>query len=118
MKCQAYVVYRRLVGRTDKLQPIYWWYEDDPEGREAAIKSYRTHKSTLEILPVQKCDGEIIAHISAINEPYFGGTSAELSIEYKCSKCGCTNDWPVYSRLPLDENALSQFVTDAIRNMP
>lgn len=33
------------------------------------------------------CFGRVTATLKAVDEPYFGGTSAELHIEWTCSRC-------------------------------
>lgn len=61
---------------------------------------------------IKECGGKIVADMSAKDEPYFGGTSARLSIEYKCQKCGCT----VFHELP-NEMTISQFLTEYIAQL-
>jgi hypothetical protein len=61
----------------------------------------------------KRCGGNIIVTVEAVNEPYFGGTSASLEITYKCDKCGCT--W--YPELPT-EFSISKFLTKAFQEMP
>lgn len=34
------------------------------------------------------CDGEIEIDIQAVDEPYFGGSSASLRVEFRCNVCG------------------------------
>ncbi len=42
------------------------------------------------------CDGDIIGEIVAVEEPYMGGVSASLEVNYRCTKCSCNN----YKDLP------------------
>lgn len=58
------------------------------------------------------CDGDVMAEIKAIDEPYYGGASAELSVEFKCSKCKCTH----YPELP-DKYNINEWLNKVLREM-
>lgn len=34
----------------------------------------------------RECGGNIAASVSVVNEPYFGGTSASLDVDYTCDR--------------------------------
>lgn len=61
----------------------------------------------------RECRGNIIAQILVVNEPYFGGTSASLEIEYTCGRC----KQPLYGpRLPRESDELAAILTEYIAN--
>lgn len=60
------------------------------------------------------CGGNIICTIDAKEEPYYGGCSAALDVEYKCDKCGQINFYP---ELPSYSSELSKFITKIIAEM-
>lgn len=106
MRCGAYVVYeeRRRKGsgkpymKKVKCAPSWIAFVNPdgiPEGAE-------------------RCDGNIIATVAAVDEPYMGGTSAKLEIEYKCDKCGET----FYNELPEDAESLSTVLTQWVAGLP
>lgn len=66
-----------------------------------------------------RCDGNIIATIQAVDEPYMGGHSAELEVTYKCDKCGANffNELPMHTGGRISAE-LSAFVTAAIAALP
>jgi len=35
----------------------------------------------------ERCGGDVTITVRAVNEPYYGGTSAQLEIEATCSRC-------------------------------
>lgn len=57
------------------------------------------------------CGGTIEALVAAEDEPYMGGSSAVLSISYKCSRCGHTYHG---TTLPSDSDTLSAWLTAQI----
>jgi hypothetical protein len=59
------------------------------------------------------CGGEIRANISAYDEPYYGGTSARLDVQYKCQECGETT----FHELPRDDEGLSEFLTRIVADL-
>lgn len=61
---------------------------------------------------VQCPGGQIIAHVLAAEEPYLGGTNAELRVSYRCKECGHS----YYPELP-DAYNISEFLTEAIERM-
>lgn len=40
----------------------------------------------------EPCDGTIRVSVSAQEEPYFGGVSAELYVNFSCSKCKMSDE--------------------------
>lgn len=60
------------------------------------------------------CGGNIIATVRAIDEPYFGGSSAELEVHLECDRCKNTfhgDDAP-------NKYNISALVTKFVRDMP
>lgn len=70
----------------------HWWtkYPDDPNWADT-----------------EACDGTVVATVEAEDEPYFGGRSAELRVQFKCDLCGNT-DFP---ELPWNGATLSAWIT-------
>lgn len=60
----------------------------------------------------ETCDGDVVVKILAVDEPYFGGSSAKLSVEFKCKKCGCTH----YSELPNEYN-INEWLNKILKEM-
>ena len=56
-----------------------------------------------------RCQGKILVDIQAVDEPYFGGSSASLEITYKCNECGCTS---FMGRVPTDTTNFLQTILD------
>lgn len=53
------------------------------------------------------CSGDVFGEIVAVDEPYMGGTSAELEVNYHCTECTCNH----YKDLPSKYN-ISAFLND------
>ena len=64
---------------------------------------------------VSTCDGNIQAVIMAKDEPYLGGCSSVLSVEWRCDTCGLSHGHP---ELPTSEEGLSKFITELLNNAP
>lgn len=113
MTCSAYVLYRerRKRGTGKPYQKVVRWFARDVDVHEQVIKDdlARFGASVTELI---RCAGRIVATISAIEEPYFGGTSAEISIKYRCDTCGCD----IFPELPRTAEFLSTFITDVIND--
>lgn len=59
----------------------------------------------------ERCCGVIIASISAVDEPYFGGSSASLEVDYRCHRC---NQSLSGEELPTEPDDLSSILTRQI----
>jgi len=119
MKCVAWVVYATNIKANPKYRrrkPIGWWPVDDP----AWVNTIRLQHTSMLVEDAVKCDGNIVASISAVDEPQWGGSYPELKIEYRCDRCGSNQDWYVdgpHKLLPRNDDELSKFVTRAIGDM-
>ena len=82
MNCQCWV----LPHLTNKNKAELLTY---PRGTlELAEKQLGSQERKHRVDEIERCNGKIIATIKAIDEPYFGGSSAQLEITYKCNRCG------------------------------
>jgi hypothetical protein len=63
---------------------------------------------------LEECGGDIEAEVEAVDEPYFGGSSATLEINYKCVRCGN----PCFFTLPNCRDTLSALLTRTIATLP
>jgi hypothetical protein len=101
MKCRAKVIRYKKSGRVCfTINP-----DANPSQVEYAINSIPAKK--LEALNLyadngllQECQGKIVGTIQAVEEPYYGGVSADLSVEFKCDTCGHS----YYPNLPTKYN--------------
>lgn len=66
------------------------------------------HKDT-KVENLRHCDGKITVEIKAVDEPYYGGSSAMLEVNYKCDKC----EFPYYESLPNQYN-INEFMKNII----
>lgn len=60
----------------------------------ATVPQHR--KDTVDLETYEICDGSIKAQIHAVDDPYFFGVSASLSVNFVCDSCGFahTDDFP------------------------
>ena len=100
----------------------YGWYA--PTKKPAILLGYAPNgelsKQNLDYLKkahpnyilgeAKKCDGDIVAEVSAVDEPY--GLGADLSVEFKCNKCGYMPDG-----LPTGEHSLNEFLNKILEDM-
>jgi hypothetical protein len=61
------------------------------------------------------CIGDIEVSIMAQDEPYFGGSSARLEVQWNCNNCGCT--YHPERELPTEYN-ISEWVNSLIKALP
>jgi hypothetical protein len=80
--------------------------------KPSLIASIKTHDEIEEIkqhfhaiVQIEPCKGQIKARVYAVDEPYYGGTSARLEVEFYCEKCKI----PVEG-LPSNETELNDFL--------
>lgn len=69
-------------------------------------------KTIRELYPqAEPCQGNIIATVAVENEPYMGGTSATLAVEYRCDRC---KEFIYGPHLPREDDELSAILTKYI----
>lgn len=114
MKCNSFLVYYKedVKGKRKIFSSISpsWRYE--PNFFEYWKENNVTPKTLakIDLAGTMDCDGNIICEVSAVDEPYFGGSSASLEIKYKCDKCGQT----YFKHLPQTSGEMSDFMTRKI----
>jgi len=62
---------------------------------------------------LKACGGKISVEIKAVNEPEWGGSYVDLSIEYKCDRCGL----PCNPELPQNDQELTVFMNETLTQM-
>lgn len=63
----------------------------------------------------QICDGEIEIDIQAVDEPYYGGSSAELRVEFRCNKCG--NSWYPERNFPQYSHEVNEWINKILKEI-
>lgn len=114
MKCNSIIVYykkRTKTGKPRTYATIPFYYHKDSDYWEFFKEN--NDVSGLEWDSSNLCDGEIVATVEAVDEPYFGGTSAALNISYICNKCGGVY---IDDSLPNEYN-ISDWLTNRIKEM-
>ena len=61
------------------------------------------------------CDGDIEAVVGTEDQPYYGGCTTVLDVNWKCNKCGQVFAHP---ELPTEPNEFSKFVTKLLESAP
>ena len=106
MKCNCWVLPHATNKNKAKLLTF-------PQGTwELSENQLLGQKQKNRVNEIERCKGKIIAIVKAINEPYFGGSSAQLDVEYTCSRCG--SHWSY--DLPNEYN-ISDFLTNYVENL-
>jgi len=86
MKCNAYI---RRTTRKYKGQIVPDKVDVIPEWMTLPHKSlWCTPERLIADGYTERCDGRIVAHVDADEEPYYGGTSARFVGGFRCEKCG------------------------------
>ena len=112
MRCGAVITYkerRSQAGTRMAIDPratVTWYATGDlgPFDWHHTLADYLAKPNT------EICDGNVVATVEAEEEPYMGGSSAILSITYKCDKCA--NDF--FPELPQSGEELSAMLTGHI----
>jgi hypothetical protein len=134
MKCRAWVVekpgrkkgngerYTKIVAVRDAYvrTETQYLYEDTKNktkltgiGKPKRVVFYPTPPETHPDATL--CGGKIIVEVKAVDEPYYGGTSATFEIEYKCERC----KWTFHGAdLPTTQEEVSKLLTDYIEQLP
>ena len=112
MKCNSLLIYykEQVKGKRKLFASIAPHYRLEPDILEWVSRQNARKIDKIDLINTDECDGKIIATISAVDEPYFGGSSAELKILYKCEKCG----QGYYKELPQTSFDLSEWMTKKI----
>lgn len=114
MRCNSLLVYYKeeVKGKRKIFSSISPSFRYEPNFFEYWKDNAVTSKTLakLDLVGTMDCDGNIICEISAVDEPYYGGSSACLEIKYRCDKCGQT----CFKHLPQNSSELSKFMTDKI----
>jgi hypothetical protein len=106
MKCRHWVVW---ILRHGKRKPFIIAPDRDTALEETRLRLARFKQPPVLTEP-QLCGGAITATVTAVDEPFFGGTSAELEISYGCNQCGALV-LPYEFQLPRTESELSIWLT-------
>lgn len=125
MKCRAWVIEKpgRKKGNGERAVVIQSvgdaYVREHTEGNGDAKKpKFWIVRSILQPTPPRPdatlCGGAIEATISAVDEPYYGGSSARLDITYVCKRCKHTYHGP---DLPTTSEELSALVTQHIAGL-
>lgn len=114
MVCNSLLIYYKeeVNGKKRLFSSISPSWRDEPNFLEYWKENNVTPKTLakIDLVGTMNCDGRIICEVSAVDEPYYGGSSASLEIKYKCDKCGQT----YFKHLPQNSSELSNFMTDKI----
>ncbi len=100
MKCRAWVKPKPTKRKPEQVEQVSYNYPtvygvtpDQPAG------------TTL-------CGGHVVmSKLGAYDEPYYGGTSAVLEMQFKCERCGNTY---FGQEVPTDADELRAFVTQVL----
>lgn len=126
MRCRAWVIEkpgRKLANgeRAVKIESIADAYprefnQPDLDSQTLKFRSVRKVDKPFPPRPdATLCGGEIEATVAAVDEPYYGGTSARLEIHYTCTRCKHTYHGP---DLPTEGEGLSKMLTEYVANLP
>lgn len=105
---------RNAHGTTMRPDPAItqtWWQTSDKG--VGTPKRSKTFDQLLEAPNTKLCEGKISVKIEAEDEPYMGGSSAVLSITYKCYECGNT----FFPHLPQTSDALNALLEGVVEGM-
>ena len=98
MKCDNMIAVERK-SRGEKITIVSAW------------NGYHLHEKQKDrehlIAIAEECGGTIKVWIQALDEPYFGGSSASLEVEWKCDRCG----WIAFE-FPTDRDDLCSFINE------
>jgi hypothetical protein len=111
MKCGSLLIYYKDSIRICQTISPSWRQEDGFLESYLEINVPPKLEKKINLETFGDCDGEIIAEVSAIAEAYWGGSSAELEVKYKCNKCGQT----YYKELPHTPEELSEWITKKLK---
>lgn len=67
-------------------------------------------KEKIDLDNIQLCGGKIIAQMDCHDEPYYGGTTAEMDIDFVCENCKQT----YFPELPQSLEQLNDWITKKI----
>ena len=104
MRCGCYVKHETTPKGRERTNVVSWWHTTDA-GVGGTFSTGQLLDQGYEI-----CQGRVKVTIKAEDEPYYGGSSASLSIEYICDSCG----WMFHPQLPQNGEDLSRMLTRAL----
>jgi hypothetical protein len=116
MKCRAKVIYFAKKTKTGKKSIAFTLNPDSTSDELLRFIKYDKRPSRYELYArngeMYECQGHIQCQISAINEPYMGGSSAGLSVIFKCDTCG-------HSHYPylFNEYTINEWINNIISKM-
>ena len=92
MRCGAIITYKERRNQSgtsmvlDRRNVQTWWGTSDKGvfPKAPSFADYLAKPNT------KVCEGEVAVKVEAEEEPYYGGSSAVLSIKYECNFCGNT----------------------------
>ena len=112
MKCTAKVIFgHRTKGKSTKEKQLGYVQEQFHDNLEEYLSPWKKEGYTITRIS-NLCEGKIIAEVRAEDEPYYGGTSANLVVNFTCDRCGCT----YFKDLP-NESSISEFLTNVVENL-
>ncbi len=118
MKCRAKVVYYKKLNKSNKKKIAFTMNPDITEPQiehmlkatsEKLLKNVDLYAENGEFY---ECQGTVEIEVRAVDEPYFGGSSAELDVITKCDTCGHR----YYSNLPNQYN-LNEWLNHILSEM-
>ena len=86
MKCNSRLYYYKKLNKKGKRVLAFVVCEGRTQ-EEIAWTEEKALKDNLVNLDYEICDGNVTGKIEAVEEPYMGGTSASLEVNYECDKC-------------------------------
>lgn len=112
MKCNAKIIYYKEKTTKGK-ERIAYTVNPDLLGEEVVGMIPRTSIPKVSLSKVNRCQGKIVIFVTAEEEPYMGGSSATLEVNYRCDTCGHR----FYPRLPTSYN-INEWLTKVIEELP
>lgn len=96
--------------RVDPAMTQTWWQTSDKGVGGARSKTF---EELLDAPNTKLCEGKISVSVDAEDEPYMGGSSAVLAINYKCYECGNA----FYPQLPQTAEDLNKLLERMVETM-
>lgn len=113
MICQARIKIGQTKTGKEKIHLVITPYKLGWPGSSDTPEYPQIHQPEL-FTGTEECGGKIVASIQAIDEPYYGGHSATLEVEYKCQRCKNQH----FPDLPSDSEGLSKWLTEVVDLLP
>jgi hypothetical protein len=122
MKCRAKIIYFKKLDSNGNKRIAQVLNPDitDDQIQYFISQCKKNNKKWLEKVDLYaisnimyECQGKVSVEVKAVDEPYMGGSSASLEVEYKCSICGCT----YYKNMP-DKHNINDWMNFIISDLP